>query len=356
MVKKTRLGLIAFANDGGIGTQTRRLAQMLKPERTMVIDSTGISPNKQQHFEWYKDHNPFIVKQFPPSNEDVQKFLPGLTHILCVENPYNFNLVWYGQKQGTKIFCQSNYEFCDNLDKPYLPVPDKFLMPSYWKVEEMTKLFGPDVVMHLPPPIDPAEFERARTVNMKRSGKVRFLHVIGTAAHNDRNGTIDLLDSISKTTSDFELVIKSQHPLSMSIFLDDPRVKYEVNNVVANNDLYQDFDALLLPRRWGGLSLTLNEALMSGLPAIMTNISPQDMWLPREWLIDSTLKGSFPTRAPIEFYSVDHEKLAQKIDEFATMGEKLKEEKKIAFKIAVDSFSPEVLEDRYLRLFYNWES
>ena len=348
-----KLGIIVFANDGGIGIQTRRLTQMLKPERVMIVNTTAISQNKQQHYEWYKDYNPFLAKSFPPSNEDVKSFLPGLTHVICVENPYNFGLIYWGEQQGVKVLCQSNYEFCENLMQPWLPVPHKFLMPSYWKIEEMTKLFGKDKVMHLPPPIDPAEFKKARNINMKRKGKqVRFLHVIGTAAHLDRNGTLDLIEAVKKTKSDFKLVVKTQHLLSMDAFLDDPRVEYIAGNVAENNDLYEDFDALLLPRRWGGLSLTLNEAMMSGLPTIMTNISPQDLWLPQEWLIDATLKGSFTGRAPVEYYSVDHDKLAAKIDEFATMGRgKLNEEKKIAYKIATDSFSPEVLKDRYLYLF-----
>lgn len=341
---------MAFANDGGIGAQTRRLAQMLKPDRVMVIDSSGFSKNPQQHFEWYKDYNHFIVNGFP-NNNDVKKFLPNLTHVFCVENPYNFGLVYWGQEQKTKIYCQSNYEFCDNLDKPWLPIPDKFLMPSYWKIEEMQKRYGYERVQYLPPPIDPKEFEEPRTVNMKRTGKVKFLHVIGTPAMQDRNGTFDLIDSIVKTKSDFELTIKCQHNLSMDVFLDDPRVKYEVGNAKDNNELYKDFDVLVLARRWGGLSLTMNEAMMSGMPVITTDISPQTEWLPRDWRVKSEHKGSFPARSMVDFYSADHQTLADKIDEFATMSrEKLQEEKEFAFKLARASFSPEELKPQYLNL------
>lgn len=352
-----KLGLIAFANDGGIGAQTRRLAHMLKPDRIMVVDSSGFSRNPTQHFEWYKDFNHFIVNGFP-NNEDVKKFLPNLTHVICVENPYNFGLVYWGQKQGTKIFCQSNYEFCDNLDKPWLPTPDKFLMPSHWKIQEMTDIFGKDHVQYLPPPIFTSEFKRAREVNMRRKGeKVRFLHIIGTAATADRNGTLDLMDAIPKCKGDFELVVKSQHPLSMDVFLDDPRVKYQVDNVSDNNDLFMDFDALILPRRWGGLSLTMNEAMMSGMPVITTDISPNDMWLPNEWLIPSKLKGSFPARSHVDYYSADHDLLALTIDEFASMSRgQLKIEKDLAYSIAKDTFSPKALKWKYLQLFDDWEA
>ncbi len=346
MVRK--LGLIAFANNGGLGAQTRRLAKMLKPERIMVVDSTGFSPNKEQNLDWYKDFDFFTCAGFP-SNKDCEKFLQNLTHVFTCENPYNFNLVWYGQKQGTKIYCQSNYEFCDNLDKPYLPVPDKFLMPSYWKIQEMEDLFGRERVSYLPPPIDPAEFEKARQVNLTRIGKPRFLHIIGTVASYDRNGTLDLLDSVRLTKSDFELVLRTQHSLPMEYFLDDPRVKYEIGSVGTNAEMYEGFDALFLPRRYGGLSLTTNEALMSGLPVVMTDISPNKTLLPKEWLVDTSLMINFNARASINVYSVNFQKMADKIDWFANHD--LSFAKEQAFKIAMENFSEEVLRADYQRLF-----
>lgn len=340
MEKKRKLGLIAFANSGGLGAQTRRLAQMLKPERVMIVDSTSFSRNKDMHIEWYKDFDYFTCSGFP-SNVDCEKFLQNLTHVFTCENPYNFNLVWFGQKQGVKIYCQSNYEFCDNLDKPYLPVVDKFLMPSYWMIKEMEEAFGRDKVSYLPPPIDPAEFSKARQVNLKRKGKPRFLHIIGTVASFDRNGTLDLLDSVKLSKSDFELVVKTQHEIPMEYFLDDPRVKYEIGNAETNSEMYEGFDALLLPRRYGGLSLTTCEALMSGLPVIMTDISPNRELLPKEWLVKSEGKMQFFARSYIPVFSVKFQEMADKIDwlvkqDFAPM-------KKQAFKLGMDNFSEEVL-------------
>jgi len=354
MVTKRNLGLIAFANDGGLGAQTRRLAHFLKPERIMIIDSSGFSTNKEQHFEWYKDYPHFIVHGFP-NNDEVKKFLQNLTHVFTVENPYNFGIVHWGQEQGIKIYCQSNYEFCENLAQPWLPTPDKFLMPSYWQLAEMEEIFGKDCVEHLPPPMDMAEFDKARTVNMKRRGKrgkCRFLHIIGTAATADRNGTLDLIDSIPKCKEDFELVIRSQHNLSMDVFLDDPRVTYEIGNSTENSSLFTNFDALLLPRRWGGLCLPMNEALASGLPVLMSDISPNDRILPKEWLTEASYKGKFMARTLIDYHSVDHEKYAAKIDWIAKMSIRdLMIHKHQAISCANSNFSNEALKERYSLLF-----
>lgn len=343
-----RLGLIAFANNGGLGAQTRRLAAMLKPERVLVVDSKNFSRNPEQHFEWYASYSHFISNGFP-SNKDVQNFLQGLTHVFTCENPYNFNLIYWAHKYGIKSYCQSNYEFCENLDKPYLPVPTKFLMPSHWMVEEMKQTFGDATVDYLPPPINPDEFQKPREVNFKRNGKVRFLHVLGTAAAYDRNGTLDLIDSVKLAKSDFELVIKSQHPVDVSVFLDDPRVTYEFRDAKDNSELYEGFDALLLPRRYGGLCLTCNEALMSAMPVIMPDISPNNQLLPKEWVVEAKTEGKFQGRSLIPLYSVDHQKFANKIDELVTEWGPLTWDtrKSMAYQIAIDNFSEGMLEPAY---------
>lgn len=354
--KRTKCGLIAFANDGGLGAQTRRLAAMLKPDRIMVIDSSNFSRNKEQHFEWYKDYNFFVVNGFP-NNADIRAFLPNLTHVLVCENPYNFGLIYWAQQQGTKVYVQSNYEFNDNLAQPWLPIPDKFLMPSHWMIPEMVEKFGEEKVMYLPPPIDPLELQKARAVNLKRKGKKRFLHVIGTAASHDRNGTFDVLDSVKLTKGDYELVIRSQQNLSMDVFLDDPRVKYEVGNIKDTVDLYTDFDALLLPRRWGGLCLTMVEALVSGLPVLMSDITPNKELLPDDWLCPANRQGTFQARTPIPYYSVGHGIYSAMIDTFAQMSDEvmlLQKEK--AYKTGVLHFSEKNLRSLYLNLFNDRKS
>lgn len=344
-----KLGLIAFANHGGLGNQTLRLAQMLNPDRVLIIDSSGFSPNKQKDFDLYKDYRYFTCSGFP-SNDDIDKFLPNLTHVLTCENPYNFYLLWKAEKMGIKTYVQSNYEFCDNLDKPFLPVPTKFLMPSHWKMKEMQRLFGKSTVIYLPPPIKTSDFRSVFDHNLGRTGKVKFLHIIGTLASYDRNGTLDLLDAIKLTKGDFELVIHSQHPLPMKYFLDDPRVSYRLEDFNNVSEIYRDFDVLLLPRRWGGLSLTTNEGLFSGLPVIMTDISPNRELLPKDWLIKSKRVGQFKARSIIPVYSADHKKLADKID-WLSITSDLRSMKLQARDLGEKKFSFHSLLPKYEKLF-----
>lgn len=338
------LGLVVFANDSGLGNQTRRLAQMLKPERLLVINSRSFSKNNTQHFEWYDGFSGYTVDGFP-NNREVRIFLRGLTHVVLAENPLNWSLISEARRMGIKTYIQSNYEFCDNLNDPTLPLPDKFLMPSYWMIDEMNKRFGDDRVCYLPPPLFPTECEAARTVNFSRSGPRRFLHIVGTLAAADRNGTLDILRALPYTTASFSLIIKSQHPLPGEYMVHDHRLTYKIGNERDPVDLYRDFDALILPRRYGGLSLTCNEALMSGMPVIMPDISPNNGLLPREWLVPAQRSGELLTRAPIPLYTTPPKLLAAKIDWLCDTD--LEDHKTQAFQIAFDQFSPSQLKPKY---------
>ena len=118
-----------------------------------------------------------------------------------------------------------------------------------------------------------------------------------------------------------------------------------MRNVENTSDLYKDFDALILPRRYAGLCLPTNEALMSGLPVIMTDISPNNQLLPKEWLVKSRKTGEFKTRTMIDIFSVDIRELAKKIDWLVKQD--LDDMKIQAFAVGYDNFSNTVLLPKY---------
>lgn len=321
---------------------------MLKPYRLLVINSESFSKNKKQHLDWYDSFNGYIVNGFP-NNYEVKKFLSGLTHVFVCENPLNFFLFTQAKRDGVKTYVQSNYEFCDNLKNHSLPLPDKFLMPSHWKLEEMRQRFGEDIVVYLPPPIDPMEYKEARDTNLQRSAeKLRILHVVGTLASYDRNGTLDLLRALGYTTTDFELVVHSQHELPKDYIVEDPRISYHIGSVENSRDLYKGFDLMVLPRRYGGLCLPMWEALMSAIPVVMTNMSPNDSYLPSEWLVTAVKSDQFMARVMIDVYSSNIREIAKKIDWFAESYPK--DSRTQAFEIAYNNVSPSVLSESYEKL------
>jgi glycosyltransferase involved in cell wall biosynthesis len=78
-------------------------------------------------------------------------------------------------------------------------------------------------------------------------------------------------------------------------------------------DNYTGFHALIMPRRFGGLCLPVNEALGAGMPVVMTDINPNNTWLPQEWLVPTHHAGEFTAKQRISSHRADPQELANTI-------------------------------------------
>jgi hypothetical protein len=113
--------------------------------------------------------------------------------------------------------------------------------------------------------------------------------------------------------------------------------------------MYNGFDAMVLPRRYAGLCLPMNEALLSGLPVFMTNVSPNNQILPQDWLVDSDSIGSIRTKVRINLFEANNVLLAQTIDKYMSINDKTNY-KEQAYELGFNNFAPTVLKDKYLEL------
>jgi hypothetical protein len=104
---------------------------------------------------------------------------------------------------------------------------------------------------------------------------------------------------------------------------------------------------MVLPRRYAGLCLPMNEALMSALPVFMTNISPNNYVLPSEWLVKTRLIETFRTKVRIELFEADALALAEAIDNYVNSSNKIIQKEK-AFELGYSNFAPDKLKDSYL--------
>lgn len=339
------LGMIVRMDDTGLGNQTKALCDMLKPDRIMVVDSTSFNGNTQ-HLDWYDGYEGIVTKGWP-NEQECAKFMMNLTHLVTAETVYNNHVFWLARRYKTKVFIQPNWEFLDHLIRTY-PEPYMWLMPSYWHLDDMKRKFRNTV--YLPPPINLERYNHASYLNIGRvQPKKRFLHVVGKHATHDRNGTLDLLLALKQSTADYELVIKTQTEFDgIEGFKDDSRVTIDVSNTPDQTKLYEDFDAVIMPRRYAGLCLPMNEALSSSLPVIMPNIEPNNKVLPHNWLVEADKTAQFTARVLIDVYTCRAADLAAKIDEFANMtNTELYTEKEKAFEIAKREYSQETLLPKY---------
>jgi hypothetical protein len=338
-----RLGIIARSDNTGLGNQTKELVDMLKPDKVMLINSISFNKNKQ-YPDRYKKYNCYYVSGFPKTH-DINDFLKDLDVVLTCETFYNNSFVSIARSKGIKTFLQYNYEFLDYLQKPNEELPDTLIAPSLWGFEAVTKAFGSKSrVIHLPPPTTPDLFFKAKSNNTIKDHK-RLLHIGGKAAHLDRNGTNTVIEMLKYSKADYNLVIKSQSKLDIKI--SDSRVSIDTNSPDNKQDLYSGFDAMVLPRRYAGLCLPMNEALLSGLPVFMTNISPNDTILPQSWLVPSKKIDQFKARTMVDVYEADPEALAKLVDDYVNDSNKIDQKQK-AFDIGMNNFAVENLKQKYL--------
>jgi hypothetical protein len=278
----------------------------MQPEKVLLIDY-DIYTGYKTHHERYSGN--VIVSNREPTAEVINSFLEGLDVVFTVETPYNPDLYEIARRRGVKTVCQYNYEWLQHHQQPELPKPDLFLSPSKWKMEEMKKFNVPVKYLHVP--VDRRKFP----FKLRKQAKV-FLHIAGHKTMNDRNGTALFMDCMPYIQSQVDLVIRTQDELPrtttdhrLTILRGDPKDREEIFRG----------EVLVLPRRYGGLSLQLNEALSLGMVPIMLDTLPQNEFLDKDLLVTATRSEFIQVKTSFESYACSPETLANKIDELAGM-------------------------------------
>lgn len=343
-----RLGIIARADLTGLGVQSRNWVRLLNPDKVVVINSAPFNKN-EQHFEWYKDRHAFKVDGFIKTHE-ITPILDNIDVLLTFEIPYNYQLITAAKLRGVKTIIQNNWEFTDYLQQKHLPLPDLLVNHSYWHLEDQKKLW-PQISEYCATPVFLEDYDSIMLQNIDRDPKIkRFLHVAGRKTYEDRNGTEDLIKAVKLIPKDvqFDLIIKTQ---SVDVLPEDDRIIIDHNSPEDEKELYRDFDAMIMPRRYGGACLPMTEALASGLPVIMTDIDPNNKVLPSEWLVPANKKSSFMARTNIDVYESDVQALADKIKSLALSPiEDIIANKIRAREIAVEEYSSESVKEKWALL------
>lgn len=343
-----RLGIIARSDNTGLGYQTKQLTDMLNPSKVMLIDFSQHNNNKQ-HPEWYNGYEVINVLGIPDSR-DIDRFLKDIDVVLSCETFYNNDeLILKARDKGIKTILQYNYELFGNLSKKSMALPNVLVSPSLWKIDDIEFKFGRKAkVVHLPPPTNTNLFDGASKINKSKTHN-RILHIAGKRAAQDRNGTNTIVDMLRYSKADYELVIRTQTKLDINF--NDDRVVLDYNDSEDRESMYVGFDAMVLPRRYAGLCLPMNESLLSALPVFMTNISPNNKVLPEKWLVESHLIDEFKAKTMVDVYEANLRKLAELIDNYAMLNDQQKiNEKQEALCIGYDNFSPNKLLPEYIKL------
>lgn len=304
-----RIGLLAYSTDTGLGNQTYEFYKHMQPAKTMVVDLSEFN-RMETHHDRFPDAQ--IVKGIPKAG-DFEWLIDGIDLIFICETPLNYELMEMAKAAGVPVVLQYNYEFLDYLQRPNLAPPAVLAAPSWWHKDDV-------IARNIAPVIDltvPVNDERIRPREIIQCRTM--FHIAGKQAHMDRNGTMAFIEAANKCGGKFKYKIYAQQLDDQTRrALDRASVDIElIENVENYEDMYADGDVLVLPRRYGGLCLPMNEALAAGIPVIMSNVSPNEQRLPKQWLVDAKRVDGFMARTEIDVYSVDPNWLAFKMCEFA---------------------------------------
>ncbi len=260
-----RIGLVSRAEQRGISIQSWAFARWMKPERILVVDVGELARGFAPDFDRFPGATVVAYHQGELPEQTVRRWLHGLDVVFCVETPMDWRLIQWATDAGVATVVQANPEFCAPDGRP---VPTAWWNPTPWRQSYM-----PEGCRVVPVPVDddwhPFTLpEPAETL--------RVLHVAGHAAMADRNGTALVIEALRRLHGPVSVRIVTQDDR-----LRTPRLRTGVQvDVVTGGvqhhwDLYRDADVLVMPRRYGGLCLPVQEAMASGLAVVMSDTEPQ---------------------------------------------------------------------------------
>lgn len=305
-----RLGIVARSDYTGLAVQTQALVRHLNPDKVLVPDMQHLNGNVTVIPDWFPNAVRWTTHNYPDlamvKDDAVDDFLKDLDVVITCETPYSYYLFERAEELGVKSVLQFNYEFFDYMNHPELPKPTLFASPSMWHISDVKGKFSNTTF--LPVPVDTDVFRFKHRTHLRK-----LLHTVGTGTGEDRNGTKVALSAMPFVKAPVTLTVRSQRNLA---FPKTGKVVYVAKPTPRPEFLYMgDEDAYLMPRRFGGLCLPLNEAIACGMPVIVPDVSPQDSWVPQELRVGGGVATPLQTRNVIDCYEFDPQPFADKVDE-----------------------------------------
>jgi glycosyltransferase involved in cell wall biosynthesis len=316
-----RIGLIARADHTGLAIQTHNFFANMHPAVTLVVDFSRYGhphPDMAMYpgaTRWealvHPGPDPNVYGQAWP-DPVVDQFLDQVDAVFTCETPYNYYVFEEARRRGIKTVLQPNFEFFEQAAEPDLfPEPDVFALPSTWHMDDIRAALPGREIIYLPVPVDRSVLPTGRHDTL-----TTILHTAGTVAQPNRNGTAALIQAMGYL---------ERLPIRADIFaqratIDQPlpsNVRLHIGTMEHYWEFYTpEYDMMVLPRRWGGLCLPMQEALACGMPVLMPDCEPNTTLLPEEMLTPAETFEQLQTRHLIDLYDVDPVVLSNQIKRF----------------------------------------
>lgn len=304
-----KIGLLARAEDRGIGIQTWEFARHLGPERTLVVDMGPLAKGFTMHLERYPGAEVVAFDGVMLPKDRVMAWLEGLDVLYMVETPYDFRLFEWARQVRCATVVHVNPEFW-KWQSPDTPRPDAFWAPTSWRLDLI------DAPFTLVPV--PVATDRFAAVEPEEGGVLRLVHPAGHRAAMDRAGTQIVLQALRSMRSKVEVVVASQDQRLPAVRRGGGQASVELRmgGSAYYWDTYSRAQVALLPRRYGGLCLPAQEAAAAGCALVMSHTEPNEMF-PALYVEGANERTIQTPGGQIEVYDASPQRLATLIDRLA---------------------------------------
>ena len=296
-------GMVARCDNGGLGSLTWEAWRHLQPARTLVVRSTGPACGSPHPDRYLDGPGQVRLTGARPSPADARWLCTDTTAIYSAET-------WYGPavpvaaRQRARTFLHVMPEYWDPAVRA-----DQLLAPTTWE--------PPPGSRQLPVPVATDRF------TVRQVDEVRAIYHVASPAQ-DRNGTQLLLAALPHVRHPVRVLIRQPgrgHDSKTHAHIGPAAVEW-----LAHHDgpywaaWPADADALVMPRRFAGLSLPMQEAAAQGLPIITLDRHPEASWLPAAARVPARPVGRVTTwrRRQVDLWDADPLALAARIDELTT--------------------------------------
>ena len=264
-----KTGVIVRAEHRGLGIQTRAVADALPADRVLWVEPRPASWS--QHPDLFAHHRVTHTawRRGWLDERTVRAWLDGLDVVYTAESDYDPRLPDWCDVAGCALVRHANPEQL-SPDEVAAAGSTVWWAPTDWRLEHLPA--GTRVV---PMPVDAPP-----QVSSNLGGPVRFVHSMGHHAEGDRAGTQVVSDAVRRLEWPCRVDVFCQDRRMSTVFKapDGVELRVRTRGVVDRWEQFAGADVLVLPRRYGGLSLPTLEALAAGLVVVMPDCPPNRVW------------------------------------------------------------------------------
>lgn len=282
-----KLGLWgARADQGGLAAMTWEFWRWMRPTKTMVVvlpKGRGEArldryPQRDRSAVWMNYGYDDALTETA-----VRRFCDGLDVVYAAETFYAEPVAGIMRECGVRTVLHAMPELWRGEET--MSKPDVVWAPTNWELDRL-----PERAEVVPVPVDRSRF-RTR-VSSAPDRPLTFLFS-GAPAFHDRNGLLLAVDALAYVRQPCKVIFAGTPDPPPDIYnthRTPVSVEWHPGGVENYWDRYTaDIDALLIPRRYAGLSLPMQEAAAAGLPIVTLDLPPQNQWVSPDTLVPAKL-------------------------------------------------------------------